>query len=127
VRVSSRPVLRIAALAACAAGIARAAPGDPRAPEAEERTVIGEYIRAHLEPIQDCYNQRLGVRRDLRGKLVVRLDIERDGKVAQASADGIADPPLVKCVVTEVLTWKFDKPAWHETLRVAYPIRFEPG
>lgn len=97
----------------------------PRAPEGAEVVAIGAYIRAHLQPIDECYGQRLNSNAHLRGKLVLRFDIEVEGEVVNASADGMGDKPLVECVIGQVKAWHFDRPA--AALRVAYPVIFQPN
>lgn len=98
----------------------------PRSPEGAERTVIGEYIRAHGPSITDCYNRRLDFKPKLGGRLILRFDIGSDGKVLGPTTDGIPDQPLSDCVVAETRTWLFPKPPPGEILRIAYPINFKP-
>jgi hypothetical protein len=103
-----------------------------RAPDGAERLSIGEYIREHAKPLQDCYDQRLSAEAarknnaesTLHGKLIIRFDIRDDGTVSDATASGISDRPLVDCVVSATSTWQFAKPAGGGRLRVAYPITF---
>jgi len=103
---------------------APAAP-ETRAPEGPERLVIGETIRSQLAPLNDCYGRRLERKPALQGKLVLRFEIEPDGRVANASANGIEDSGLVTCVLDRVAKWQFDKPAAGAVLRVTYPVLFK--
>ncbi len=98
-----------------------------RLPEGPERIAIGSYIRQHMAPIVDCYDRRLTALPALKGRLVVRFDIEAGGGVARASAEGMSDRGLIDCVTTQVSGWKFEKPAPGVILRVAYPIVFNPA
>src|SRR5438876_6744347 len=94
----------------CAVSGARAQPGDDervRAPEADERQMIGEYVRAHLAPLRACYDRRTRVRPALQGRLMARFDIAASGKVDRASADGMQDRDLIDCVVGEIEKWEF--------------------
>jgi TonB family protein len=126
----------IAVAALCVAGAGKAAGGvEPaaRAPDGAERVVIGEYIREHVKPLQDCYEQRLAADANrktpgatLSGKLIIRFDIQFDGKVSDATAAGMSDKALVDCVVAATEKWKFEPPAAGAKLRVAYPISFQP-
>ena len=72
--------------------------------------MIGEFIRAHLAPVQECYDRRLAAMPKLRGRLIIRVDIGGEGKVLRAAADGMVDRKLVDCVVEQALDWKFAKP-----------------
>ena len=98
--------------------------GEARVPQGPEVMVIGTYIRSHLTGIEDCYARRLQFRPDLRGRLVLRFEIEGDGAVTDATAGGINDPQLIECVVGQVKAWRFDKPT--SPLQVAYPINLQP-
>ena len=127
-------IMRPALLAALilAAGAARADEPDAnepaaRSPEGAERVTIGDFIRAHIGPLQECYEQRLAEEPDLKGKLMLRFDIAGDGAVTKAAADGIPNRKLIDCVVARILKWKFPTPAGGARLRVAYPISFQPG
>lgn len=93
-------------------------------PQGPEVMVIGTYIRSHLGGIEECYSRRLEVRPDLRGRLVLRFEIESDGAVADATAAGIKDQPLIQCVLDQMRGWRFEKPA--SPLQVAYPINLQP-
>ncbi len=121
----------IAAAVLCAASTVRAEPGaaEPvaRSPEGAERVAIGAYIRAHLQPLEECYDQRLTTQSTLRGRLVIRFDIESQGRATNASADGMSDRKLIDCVVAQILTWQFEKPPPGTRLRVAYPLLFQPS
>ena len=100
---------------------------EPRAPEGAERVAIGNYVRAHMQPLDDCYDRRLATVPTLRGKLILRFEIASKGEVAEVSADGMQDAKLIECVVKQVKTWQFEGPPAGVTLRVAYPISFQPG
>ena len=106
---------------------AAAVAADPvvRSPQGAEVVAIGAYIRSHLGGIDECYSHRLDINTGLRGKLMLRFDIEPEGDVDHISADGMNDKPLVECVVGQVKTWHFEKPA--AVLRVAYPLAFQPS
>jgi outer membrane biosynthesis protein TonB len=95
-------------------------------PQGDERKAIGDYIRDNSSDVRDCYASRLRERPTLSGKVVARFDIGPTGKVIGAMADGIADRELIKCIVTAVRKWEFEKPASGGKLRVAYPYKFEP-
>jgi hypothetical protein len=123
-------VLCLAALAAASAAAEapqRPAPAGPeaRAPEGTERQMIGETIRSQLTPLNDCYEKRLEHRPSLQGKLMLRFEIEPNGKVARPSANGIDDSSLLTCVLDQVAKWQFEKPAAGAVLLVTYPVLFK--
>jgi len=98
----------------------------PPIPQADERRIIGDYIRDNSAPIRECYEKRLRESPTLQGKLMARFDIGPNGRVIGATADGIGDRELVVCVVTAVRKFEFDKPHSGGKLRIAYPFKFEP-
>jgi TonB family protein len=98
----------------------------PPLPQGDERKAIGDYIRDNSSDVRECYATRLRDRPTLAGKVVARFDIGPNGKVIGAMADGIGDKELIRCIVTAVRKWEFEKPASGGKLRVAYPYKFEP-
>jgi hypothetical protein len=98
----------------------------PPAPQGDERSAIGDYIRDNSGPVRECYEKRLQERPTLQGKLVARFDIGPSGRVIGATADGIADRELIACVLIAVRKLEFDKPHSGGKLRIAYPFKFEP-
>jgi hypothetical protein len=103
---------------------ARAKP--PPAPAGAERAGIGETIRRNTDQIQACYAKALEHSPLLFGKLVAEFDIGPNGKVIEATADGIADHDLLVCVVQAVRKWEFANPLSGGKLRVRYPWKLEP-
>src|SRR5438045_409816 len=95
-----------------------------RSPQGPEVVVIGAYIRAHMTGIDECYGHRLNVNGHLRGKLILRFDIAPEGEVDNVTVEGMSDRPLLDCVLEQAHGWRFEKPA--ATLRVAYPLSFQP-
>jgi len=91
-------------------------------PVGEELRAIGERVRAHVVDITNCYEARLSRRPTLAGRMMARFDIGSDGTVTSASADGIDDQELERCVVDAIRRWKFEKPGSGGKLRVAYPF-----
>ena len=95
-------------------------------PQGDERKAIGDYIRDNSSEIRECYATRLRERPTLTGKVVTRFEIGPNGHVIGAMADGIADKELIRCIVTAVRKFEFEKPASGGKLRVAFPFKFEP-
>jgi hypothetical protein len=95
-------------------------------PQGDERKAIGDYIRDNSSEIRECYAGRLRERPTLTGKVVTRFEIGPNGHVIGATADGIADKELIRCIVTAVRKFEFEKPASGGKLRVAFPFKFEP-
>ena len=96
-------------------------------PQGDERKAIGDYIRDNSSEIRECYATRLRERPTLTGKVVTRFEIGPNGHVIGAMADGIADKELIRCIVTAVRKFEFEKPASGGKLRVAFPFKFEPA
>src|SRR5256712_11894905 len=71
----------------------------PPIPQADERRIIGDYIRDNSAPIRECYEKRLRETPTLQGKLLARFDIGPNGRVSCATNDEISDRELVVCAV----------------------------
>jgi hypothetical protein len=91
-------------------------------PEAIQRVVRQNAGRFRL-----CYQHGLEKQPALRGRVVTRFLIARDGTVSVAADDGsdIADASVAACVTRTFLALSFPEPAGG-TVSVVYPFTFEP-
>lgn len=73
--------------------------------------------------IQDCYEQRLGERPDLSGKLTLRLTVA-GGRVnnVTVNADTIRDQSLLRCTTLAAENWRF--PSWIDD-EIILPFSFK--
>jgi hypothetical protein len=107
------------------AGILGTAPSP--APEGPlDKTTIRREIRAHLKPIQYCYEKQLLDRPTLTGTTLVQFLIATDGHVETSVGSGF-DPKVDACVADAVKQIMFPKPDAGGTMQVNYPFTFRPA
>jgi hypothetical protein len=87
--------------------------------------VIRRVVQRHLPRIRLCYENGLKKNPDLKGKVVVKFVIGRDGSVSTASGAGsdMPDVGVVSCVVTAVRGMSFPQPEGG-IVTVTYPFSF---
>ncbi len=88
--------------------------------EAVFKQKMGLFIR--------CYQRELQRNPALRGKVVVRFVVDREGSVAHAHlrATSIENAVVEECVVDEVKRTRFPRPEGGGSVVVSYPLNFEP-
>lgn len=87
--------------------------------------VIQAVVRERFRGYRTCYEQ--GLRRDvtLEGRVTVRFDIERDGKVARASTKSFDIPDVrVRACVRKAFEGLVFPPPADGIVTVTYPIMF---
>jgi hypothetical protein len=119
-------MMRFALAAALLLSTVALAEDPPPLPMGDERREIGERVQQHMAELQECYESRLRDQPHLQGRLVAQFDIGPAGEVIAATADGMSDAKLVSCVVQEIRSWHFSRPASGGKLRVRYPLKFVP-
>ncbi len=108
------------------AAIARA--GGPSASGILPPSVIQPVVRSNFGAMRKCYQQGQARDPNLRGKVVIRFVIGRDGKVTRAELTKDSNLPDAKastCVVEAFKSLKFPEPDGG-VVTVVYPIVFEP-
>lgn len=83
-------------------------------------------IQQQLPKVRSCYERQLKSDGDLRGKMVLSMNVSASGTVSRAKVKGdeIGNDNLTACVVREVQGFRF--PAGSETIAVEYPVNFKP-
>lgn len=91
------------------------------------REVIVRIVRRHMNALRFCYERGLMKNPDLRGKVVVKLTIDKTGRVPEATAtiNTIGDPDVGACVVKRFKQMQFPAPENGE-VQVLYPLVFSP-
>jgi len=92
----------------------------------EEIQIVFDRYKAALYRI---YNRELRNDPSLRGKMVLRITIEPDGRVSACSVKStdLASPVLSKDIVERVLNFNFGPKAGVPALTILYPIDFLPA
>lgn len=89
-----------------------------------DQDVIAAIIRRYLSQIQNCYEQQLVKKPQLKGKVTVAFTIAGDGSVraAQVLETTLKNDPTEKCIIGRIKNWKFPKPKGGGTVGVKYPF-----
>jgi hypothetical protein len=93
-----------------------------------QRSNIARVVRRRHNSIKACYEQRLQVKPNLRGKLTARWTIALNGRVASANLAGstLGDGAVVACVLRVIRRMSFAKPEGGVCI-VQWPFVFNPG
>ena len=103
--------------------------GDPIILGALDRSLIDEVVKRHLKAIRYCYQKELTKSPNLKGKVVVKFVIAKDGSVSSASkkTSTIKSPSVESCVVSRFKRMQFPKPKGGGIVIVSYPFIFTSG
>lgn len=68
---------------------------------------IARVVNSHSRVIQDCYKQVLKHQPGLKGRMVVRIEVDTDGKVIHAEivSSSLNNPKIEQCVLRRVRRW----------------------
>jgi pSer/pThr/pTyr-binding forkhead associated (FHA) protein len=103
--------------------------GDPIILGALDRSLIDEVVKRHLKAIRYCYQKELTKSPNLKGKVVVKFVIAKDGSVSSASkkTSTMKSPSVESCVVSRFKRMQFPKPKGGGIVIVSYPFIFTSG
>ncbi len=101
-------------------------PGRPVTSSGLDRAIIQRILRAYLPRIRYCYERRLRVNPNLRGRLLVSFTIDGAGRVSQVRSAGL-DPGVGSCVEQVVRIMRFPRPQGGGVVNVRYPFIFTPS
>ncbi len=89
---------------------------------------IESVVKRRAGAIRACYEQRLQVNKDLKGKLTVRWTINAEGRVegATATQNTLNDGETTSCIVRIMARLSFEKPEGGICV-VQWPFVFSPG
>lgn len=86
--------------------------------------VIAEIIKRYLAQIQNCYEQQLTLKPQLKGKVTTSFIIGPAGTVKKVTIaeSTLRDQPTERCIEERIMTWKFPQPKGGGTVGVKYPF-----
>lgn len=90
-----------------------------------DKNVIRHIVRSKLPKITLCYERVLLRLPNVSGTVAVSFDIEADGKVVRAQAEGVHEE-VAECIAGVAKTLQFPPPAHKGMVRVRYPFSFWP-
>lgn len=95
--------------------------------DAERREELRDVFKAHLNEISDCYDQTATGKRLSEGKVVMSVEIDRQGTVVgvgvKSSTLKPANKALEKCIGTSVAKYEFP-PSRFDRRNVDFPFTF---
>jgi hypothetical protein len=93
-----------------------------------EPAAVQNVVRASFGRLRQCYDDGLRRNCDLRGRVVTKFVIARDGSVATVADAGsdLPDAAVVDCVLREFGPLRFPAPDGGP-VTVVYPIHFSPS
>ncbi len=93
------------------------------------RASIQRVIKRERRAMQALYEAALKRSPKLRGKIVLKLHINADGRVTKASVseDGIGDPRLAAGLIRLARRLRFPKPPGGGSVVINYPVVFRPN
>jgi outer membrane biosynthesis protein TonB len=88
------------------------------------REVIRRVIRRHINEVRFCYEQELGQRPDLAGRVTVSFIISATGAVQTAAVQSttLSNARVEACIVQSVRRWTFPAPDGGGVVGVNYPF-----
>lgn len=103
--------------------------GDPIILGALDRALIDAVIKRHMNQIRYCYQRELTKNPGLKGKLVIKFVIAKDGSVSSANtkSSSLNNASAENCVVSRFLRMQFPEPKGGGIVIVSYPFIFSAG
>jgi len=89
---------------------------------------IAKVIRRELEKINYCYSEELDKNPELKGKIVIKFTIGKDGYVTRSAVRSTTmnNPAVEQCMLDAFETFVFPKPKGGGIVVVSYPFVFKP-
>lgn len=89
---------------------------------------INSVMRRQLKSLRDCYESALKRQRTLAGKLVIRFEIDEQGRTQniEFEDDSLGSGEVRECISKRAKYWRFPKPDGGSVF-VAYPLVFTPA
>ncbi len=94
-----------------------------------EKSQIDRVVKSHLTQIRFCYQRELQSNPELKGKVVVKFVIGRDGSVSSAKvhATSLDNAVVENCICSRFMRFQFPKPRGNGIVVVTYPFYFHRG
>ena len=103
--------------------------GDPIILGALDRSLIDKVIKRHMAQIRYCYQRELTKNPAIKGKIVIKFVIAKDGSVSSANTKSstMGSPTVENCVVSRFMRMQFPEPKGGGIVIVSYPFFFSAG
>jgi TonB family protein len=95
-----------------------------------DREIVRRVVHDHAGQIRACYERQLLSSPQLEGKVVVRWQINPDGRVSdvrlQSDESTVEDRPLQQCIMNQIAAWEFPPPKGGGVALIRYPWILRP-
>ena len=93
------------------------------------KEVIRRVIMSRAGAYQNCYERQLASKKDLNGKIEVKIMISGTGNVILSTINSTSmnNPTVENCIVRQIKKLKFPAPKNGKRVKVRYPFRFKSG
>jgi hypothetical protein len=92
-----------------------------------EHEKVIEAVGKHGQAVFDCYSETLRSVPDLKGTLLLELNVDGEGQVREARVKGpVKEQALLACVSESVYGWTFTPPSGGECAVVSVPFLLDP-
>lgn len=110
-------------------GAIGAVSGDPIILGALDRSLIDKVIKRHMAQIRYCYQRELTKNPNIKGKIVIKFVIAKDGSVSSANTKSstMKAPTVESCIVGRFMRMQFPEPKGGGIVIVSYPFFFSAG
>jgi len=91
-----------------------------------DREAIRTAVAPHIDELRACYEGYVAKHPEAKGRVMAKIEIATDGKVAATSAKGIhAD--VETCIAGQIKAWKFPAHKGPAAVTINYPFDFAPS
>lgn len=93
------------------------------------KEIIRRVIMSRAGAYQNCYERQLQVKRDLNGKIEMKIIISGQGMVLQSAvaSSTMNNPNVERCIAGNIQKLRFPAPKNGKMVIVRYPFRFKSG
>jgi hypothetical protein len=103
-------------------------PPDPAGPDDDYAHIV-RAVRRYAGTIQHCYEIGLRLNQQLRGKVVIEMNVVKEGTISEVEfPEGrLANDAVMTCLSRTVHLWKMPALTAHDELDVEFPFVFNPA
>jgi hypothetical protein len=94
-----------------------------------DREIVRRVVRQHLNEVRYCYEQALGRKPALAGRVVAHFSITPGGTVLASAlqTSTLGDAAVESCIVAATRRWSFPQPRGGGLVTVSYPFQLAPA
>ncbi|MEL6543032.1 MAG: AgmX/PglI C-terminal domain-containing protein [Myxococcota bacterium] len=99
----------------------------PELADSLPKALVKKVVDLKRAQVRACYERALHADHGLRGRILMRWLVGRDGRVSTVRAEHstLRDPAVAECLKSRIASWRFPAPAGGGTVEVRYPFVFQ--